>query len=163
VVSAVEPSRRVDGKTGQINVTISWLVPKPHTPFGWLAQKPLIYFEQAKQLILDEKRKLHTKTVQFKFHDIGRSILESAIGRGDRQLCDVIEEAWKNGAKFDLWDECFNPDIWRTAFEKFGLDLNKLAARKFEPDEILPWEHLGGPDKKYLLGHLEKAVKAIEN
>ncbi|GAI15137.1 unnamed protein product, partial [marine sediment metagenome] len=29
--------KQIDGKTGQINVTISWLVPKPHTPFGWLA------------------------------------------------------------------------------------------------------------------------------
>jgi radical SAM family uncharacterized protein len=155
--------KQIDGKTGQINVTISWLVPKPHTPFGWLAQKPKAYFEQAKQLILDEKRKLRAKMVQFKFHNIERSVLESAIGRGDRRLCNVIEQAWKNGAKFDLWDECFDPAIWQTAFEKFGLDLNELAARKFEQDEILPWEHLGGPDKKYLLGHLEKAMKEIEN
>jgi radical SAM family uncharacterized protein len=153
--------KKVDGKTAQINVTISWLVPKPHTPFGWLAQKSKTYFEQAKQLILDEKRKLRAKMVQFKFHDIERSVLESAIGRGDRRLANVIEQAWKNGAKFDLWDECFNPAIWQAAFEKFGLDLNKLAARKFEPDEILPWEHLGGPDKKYLLGHLDNAMRTI--
>jgi radical SAM family uncharacterized protein len=154
---------KVDGKTGQINVTISWLVPKPHTPFGWLAQKPKSYFKQAKQLILDEKRKLHTKTVQFKFHDIERSILESAIGRGDRRLCDVIEDAWKNGAKFDLWDECFDYTLWQRAFEKFGTDVEVAAQRQFAPDEILPWEHLGGPEKKYLLGHLEKAMKKIEN
>ena len=155
--------KKVDGKTGQINVTISWLVPKPHTPFGWLAQKPKSYFEQAKQLILNEKRKLHAKTVQFKFHDIERSILESAIGRGDRRLCNVIEEVWKNGAKFDLWDECFNPAIWRTAFEKFGFDLENLTQRQFSSDEILPWEHLGGPDKKYLLTHLDKTMKKAES
>jgi radical SAM family uncharacterized protein len=152
----------IDGKTGQINVTISWLVPKPHTPFGWLAQKPKSYFEQAKRLILDEKRKLNAKFLHFKFHDIERSVLESAIGRGDRRLCDVIEEAWQNGARFDLWDECFEPAIWRAAFEKFGFDLNELAARKFEPDEILPWEHLGGPDKKYLLSHLNEAMNKVE-
>jgi radical SAM family uncharacterized protein len=154
---------KVDGKTGQINVTISWLVPKPHTPFGWLAQKPKAYFEQAKQLILDEKRKLRAKMVQFKFHDIERSILESAIGRGDRRLCDVIEEAWKNGAKFDLWDECFNFAIWWATFEKFGFDLESLAQRQFGTDEILPWEHLGGPEKKYLLTHLNKAMKKAES
>ncbi len=154
---------KVDGRTGEINVTVSWLVPKPHTPFGWLAQKPKTYFEQAKQLILDEKRKLRAKMVQFKFHDIQRSVLESAIGRGDRRLADVIEEAWKNGAKFDLWDECFNPSIWQAAFEKFGFCLNELAERKFEPDEILPWEHLGGPDKKYLLNHLSKAIEKAKS
>jgi radical SAM family uncharacterized protein len=151
--------KKVDGKTGQINVTISWLVPKPHTPFGWLAQKPKAYFERAKQLILDEKRKLHAKTIQFKFHNIERSVLESAIGRGDRRLCNVIEQAWKDGAKFDLWDECFEPAIWQRAFEKFGLDLNELATRKFEPGENLPWEHLGGPDKKNLLIQLNKVEK----
>lgn len=154
---------KIDGRTGEINVTVSWLVPKPHTPFGWLGQKPLEYFERAKQLILDEKRRLRAKMVQFKFHDIRRSVLESAIGRGDRRLCDVIEEAWKNGAKFDLWDEHFNDAIWQGAFEKFGFCLNELAERKFEPDENLPWEHLAGPDKKYLLGHFNEAMSKVRS
>ena len=155
--------KQIDGKTGQINVTISWLVPKPHTPFGWLGQKPKTYFEQAKQLILDEKRKLRAKFLQFKFHDIERSILESAIGRGDRRLCNVIEAAWQGGARFDLWNECFNPTIWQAAFEKFGLDLESLAQKQFDTDEILPWEHLGGPDKKYLLTHLDEAMKETKS
>jgi radical SAM family uncharacterized protein len=150
--------KKVDNKTGQINITVSWLVPKPHTPFGWLAQKPLSYFEHAKRLILDEKRNLRAKFLQFKFHRIDRSILESTIGRGDRRLCDVIEQAWRDGAKFDLWDECFNYEIWQDAFEKSGMDIDALAQRQFTPDEILPWQHLGGPGKKYLLGHLEQAT-----
>ena len=163
--------KKVCGKTGQtlnrsgsgqINITISWLVPKPHTPLGWLAQKPKSYFEQAKQLILDEKRKLHAKFLQFKFHDISRSVLESAIGRGDRRLCEVIEAAWQNGARFDLWNECFNYELWQKAFNKFGMDIDTAAQRRFSPDEVLPWEHLGGPDKKYLLGHLEKAIKEVK-
>ncbi len=155
--------KKIDGKTANINIAISWLVPKPHTPFGWLGQKPREYFERAKQLILDEKKRLRARFLQFKFHDIDRSVLESAIGRGDRRLCDVIEAAWRAGAKFDLWDECFDFRIWRTAFEKFRLNIDELAQRHFEADEILPWEHLGGPDKKYLLGHFEKAMKEIEN
>ncbi len=155
--------KEVDGKTGQINITISWFVPKPHTPFGWLGQRPKTYFENARRLILDEKRKLRANFLHFKFHNINRSILESAFGRGDRRLCDVIEAAWQGGARFDLWDECFEPDIWQKAFEKFGLDLDELAQRQFDTDETLPWEHLGGPGKKYLLGHLDKAMKEIEN
>jgi radical SAM superfamily enzyme YgiQ (UPF0313 family) len=148
--------KKIDGKTGQINITISWLTPKPHTPFGWLGQKPKAYFEQAKQLILNEKRKLRAGFLQFKFHKIERSVLESAIGRGDRRLCDVIEEAWRNGARFDLWDECFDYALWQKAFEKFGMDVDTASQREFEREEILPWEHLGGPEKDYLLGHLEK-------
>jgi radical SAM family uncharacterized protein len=154
--------RKVDGRTGEINVTVSWLVPKPHTPFGWLGQKPIVYFEQARQLILDRKRELRAKFLHFKFHDINRSILESAIGRGGREFCDVIEAAWRNGARFDLWDECFNYTLWKTAFEKFGMDVENAAQRQFEHNEILPWEHLGGPEKNYLLKHLDEAMKQVD-
>jgi len=153
--------KRVDGKTGQINAAVSWFVPKPHTPFGLLGQKPKSYFEQAKKLIIEEKTKFRAKFLQFKFHHINRSILESAIGRGDRRLCDVIEAAWRAGAKFDLWDKCFDFEIWQKAFEKKGIDVDAAAQRQFEPDQILPWELLGGPEKEYLLGHLEDAKKKL--
>jgi len=155
--------KTVDSKTAQINATVSWFVPKPHTPFGWLGQKPLINFEQAKQLILDEKRKLGAKFLRFKFHDINRSVLESAIGRAGRQCADVIEAAWQSGARFDLWNECFDYGLWKKAFEKFGMDIETTAQNHFGTDEILPWEHLGGPDKKYLLTHLDSAMKIVKN
>jgi radical SAM family uncharacterized protein len=151
--------KKIDGRTGQINITVSWFVPKPHTPFGWLEQKSISYFEKAKELIIDEKKKLRAKFLQFKFHNIRCSVLESVIGRGDRRLGDVIEAAWRYGAKFDLWNECFDFEIWQKAFGKFSFDLHNLAQRQFDTDEILPWQHLGGPDKKYLLDHLEKAIK----
>ena len=149
--------KRVDGKAGQINITVSWFVPKPHTPFGWLGQRPRAYFEQAKGLILDEKKKLRARFLQFKFHDIRRSVLESAIGRADRRAGQVIETAWRSGARFDLWDECFEYELWADAFRQHGMDVERLAQRRFGPDELLPWEHLGGPAKKYLLGHLDRA------
>jgi len=154
--------KKVDGKTGQINIAVSWLVPKPHTPFAWLGQRDKSYFERAERLILDEKRKLRAKFLNFKFHDIGQSVLESAIGRGDRRLCDVIEFAWRSGAKFDLWNECFDYDLWQKSFEKFAMAIENTARRQFGPDEILPWEHLGGPNKKYLLTCLGKAMKESE-
>ena len=155
--------KRVDGKTGQINITVSWFVPKPHTPLAWLGQRPKSYFEQAKKLIIDKKLQLRAKFLQFKFHDLSRSILESAIGRGDRNLGAVIETAWRAGARFDLWDECFDYELWRKAFEQSGIDVEVAAQKQFDPEETLPWEHLGGPDKKYLLGHLEETKKEIEN
>ena len=154
--------RKIDGKTGNINITVSWFVPKPHTPFGWLEQKPKSYFENAKYLILNEKRKLGAKFLQFKFHEIESSVLESATGRGDRRLCDVIETAWRNGAKFDLWRECFNFEIWQKAFEQHGMNIETAAQKRFSTEEILPWEHLGGPDKKYLLKHFNDAMECIQ-
>jgi len=155
--------KNVDGKTAQINITISFFVPKPHTPLAWLEQKPSTYFENAKQLILDEKRNLNAKFLHFKFHDPNQSTLESAIGRGDRRFSDIIESAWQNGAKFDLWSESFDYQIWQKAFENCEMNIDTAAQRKFDLDEILPFEHLRGPEKSYLLDHLQKAKKKAES
>jgi radical SAM family uncharacterized protein len=153
--------RAVDGKTGNINITVSWFVPKPHTPLGWLPQRPREYFEQARRLILDEKNRLRAKSLQFKFHDIRQSILEAAMGRGDRRYADIIEAAWRHGARFDLWDECFDYTRWQEAFAECGTALEAAAQRGFAPDELLPWEHLGGPDKSYLLTHRDAALQMV--
>jgi radical SAM family uncharacterized protein len=150
--------RKIDNKTANVNVAVSWLVPKSHTPFGWLGQKDKNYFENAKSIILKQKRELKAKFLKFKFHNIETSILESCMGTADRRMCDVIETAWKNGAKFDLWTECFNYDIWKKAFAAHGLDPEVLAQRSYEADEILPWQHLGMPDKKSLVGHFKDAM-----
>ena len=151
--------KKIDNRTANINVAVSWLVPKPQTPLGWLGQKPEAYFEKTKQIILDEKFKLRAGFLQFKFHNIKCSILESAIGRGDRRLGKVIEEAWRNGARFDLWSEMFKYQIWEEAFAKYGMDINSQAEKSFAEDEILPWEHLGGPDKDYILDHYQQTMQ----
>ena len=148
----------VDGKFADITAAVSWLVPKAHTPFGWLGQKDRAYFENAKNVILSHKRELKLKYVKFNFHEIDRSILESAMGRGGRELCNVIETAWKNGAKFDLWDEGFDLKRWQEAFESAGLNLESEAQKSFTPDEDLPWSHLGGPDTAGLLKHYHHAM-----
>ena len=153
--------RKIAGKTAQINAAISWMVPKPHTPFGWLGQKPKAYFENAKKIILDQKRNMRAKFINFKFHDIDRSILEAVISRADRRFGDIIETAWQNGARFDLWNECFDYEIWKDAFAKFGADPQAIAAQSFAADDIVPWQHLGGPEKAYLLTHLNNAVKNV--
>lgn len=155
--------RRVDGKTGTINITVSWFVPKPHTPLAWFPQRPREYFEQARQIIIEEKMRLRAKFLQFKFHEISQSVLEAAMGRGDRRYADVIEAAWHRGARFDLWDDCFDYGVWRESAAQAGVDLEAAAQRCFTPDELLPWDHLGGPARDYLLTHHADAIKMVHS
>ncbi len=150
--------KEVDGRFADITAAISWLVPKAHTPFGWLGQKDRAYFENAKELILSRKRELKLRFVKFNFHECDRSILESAMGRGDRRLCNVVEAAWRNGAKFDLWSEGFDLKHWQGAFEAAGLNLEIEAQKSFTPDESLPWSHLGGPAEAGLLKHYHESM-----
>jgi len=88
-----------------------------------------------------------------------QSILEAAMGRGDRRYADIIETAWRRGARFDLWNDCFNYTIWRDAFAQAGVDLEAASHRHFAADEMLPWAHLGGPEQDYLLTHHDAAMK----
>lgn len=77
-------------------------------------------------------------------------------------MCSVIETAWQNGARFDLWDECFDYSIWQKAFEKFGFDLEVTAQTQLDTDQTPPWGHLAGPDKEYLLKLFAQAMEKIE-
>ena len=104
---------------------------------------------------------LHARSVQFRFHHINQSILESAVGRGDRRLSNVIEAAFRSGARFDLWDETFDYTIWQSAFATAGLDLESFARRSFDQSNYLPWQHLSSPEKEYLLSHLHETLKQI--
>ena len=153
--------KEVDGKFADITAAVSWLVPKAHTPFGWLGQKNRAYFENAMELILSRKRELKLRFVRFNFHEIDRSILESAMGRGGRELCQVIETAWRNGAKFDLWDEGFGLKRWQDAFAEAGLNLEAEAQKSYQPEQPLPWSHLGGPDVSGLLKHYHQSMEIV--
>jgi hypothetical protein len=73
----------------------------------------------------------------------------------------VVESAWRSGARFDLWDEIFNAPAWQAAFAAAGMDLDALAQRRFDPEEILPWDHLGGPAKAHLLTHYTDALQKL--
>ena len=151
--------RNFDNRAADVSAAVSWLVPKPHTPFGWIGQQSQEYFNNARTLILDRKHAINARFVRFKFHKIESSSVESAVARGDRRMADVIETAFKLGARFDLWSEGFDNDIWQKAFETHGIDPDAASRRSFDVDEILPWQHLGGPEKKHLIQHLEEALK----
>ena len=84
--------------------------------------------------------------------------LEAVLARGDRRLCAVLEDAWKNGCKLDGWTEHFNYNAWMAAFEKNGVDGRFYANRTRSYDEVMPWDHLDyGVTKQFLIRENQKA------
>ncbi len=81
--------------------------------------------------------------VKIQMHDPERSVLEGVFARGDRRLGAVIHEAWRRGARFDGWDETYDPTIWTAAYETTGIDPDWYAHRERSPEEVLPWDHIG--------------------
>ena len=123
----------------QIRISVSTFVPKPHTPFQWVAM------DSEKQLNLKHeilKAELRRKGVKLSWHETKTSLLEAAISRGDRRLGKVIYRAWQLGAVFDGWSEHFNHENWLRAFKEAGLKPEFYAQRQRSPDESLPWGHI---------------------
>lgn len=145
----------------RVNASVGWLVPKPYTPFQWAAQPRADYFHEARQRL---NRLLHERrsTVRIKTHSVERSVLEGVFARGDRRLADTIEHAYRHGARFDGWDECFDPRLWRDAFDATGIDPDWYAHRERSEREILPWTHLhGGAPDEYLHRQYEDVFTQI--
>jgi len=152
--------KEVDGKRGAINAAVSWLVPRPHTPMQWEAMREAEYFWSVRDRLNTLRRR---SPVQFKFHFIERSILEGVIARGDRRLADVIEAAWRAGARFDGWNEHFRYDLWEKAFADCGIDPGFYAHRARDPSELLPWDHIGGHHgRQTLLKERDRMLEALK-
>lgn len=131
--------REVDGQRGAISASVSWMVPKPHTPMQFCAMRKSDYFFEVRHRLKDLSRR---SPVNFRFHWIERSFLEVVLARGDRRVGKAIEAAWQNGARMDSWDECFDFEKWTTAFAQAGIDPDFYAHREIQPDELTPWSHI---------------------
>ena len=132
----------------RVHVATAFFVPKPHTPFQWEKQiTPEEYLRRCRLL----KDHFYSKSIEYNYHTPDISRLEAVTARGDRRLAPVLEEAAKNGAKMDGWDEYFNYQIWLDAFEKCGVDPNFYTVRGYGEDEILPWDTVDvGVTKRFL-------------
>jgi len=149
-----EARREVDGHAGAISASVSWLVPKPHTPMQWCAMPEADYFFAVRRRLRQLARR---SPVTFKFHRIERSILEAVIARGDRRVAETIEAAWRHGARLDAWDEHWNYDHWRAAFEQTGIDPAVYVHRAIPADAPLPWDHIAcHRGKDFLLGEYRR-------
>jgi len=139
----------------RIHVATAYFVPKPHTPFQWEKQiTPAEYLRRCKLL----KSHFYSKSITYDYHGPDLSRLEAIFARGDRRLGPVIEEAVKNGAKLDGWDEYFNYGIWFDALKNCGIDGDFYTVRGYGEDEILPWDTIDvGISKKFLLRERHQA------
>ena len=147
-----EPRRGV-----RITVSTSFFVPKPHTAFQWEAQISMEEYQRRVKLLRDNMR---GRSISYNWHDPDTSVLEAVFARGDRRVADVIEEAWRNGAKFDSWSEYFDFQRWQDAFASCGLSMDFYATRQRDKDEVLPWDMIStGVSKRFLWREREQCYQ----
>lgn len=149
--------RLLKGRGGaQVTVSVSTHVPKPHTPFQWCAMDPPQTVQQKQSVLREEAKRARIK---LKVHASQGSWLEGIFARGDRPLADVIESAYRAGARFDSWEECLRIDLWQQAFETHRIDTEAYLGT-LPVTGRLPWDHIHvGLADGFLAREYKKALR----
>lgn len=166
----IETGRQVSGTRDiRCTVSIGGFVPKPHTPFQWAGQTSADIVDDRLHKLRDKIKanRQFGKAIGMRYHDGRPGIIEGLLSRGDRRVGRVIEEAWRQGGKFDGWSEHFSYDRWVAASEVAlagePVDLDWYTTRERDYDEVLPWDHLdAGLDRDWLWEDWQDAIDETE-
>ncbi|MGI8722665.1 MAG: TIGR03960 family B12-binding radical SAM protein, partial [Geodermatophilaceae bacterium] len=166
----IKAGRAASGhKDIRCTVSIGGFVPKPHTPFQWAAQADHETIDRRLKLLrtaINSDRSVG-RAIGVRYHDGKPGIVEGLLSRGDRRIGAVIEQVWRDGGRFDGWNEHFSFDRWMAACEQVlpsdGLDVDWYTTRERTEHEVLPWDHLdSGLDKEWLWADWQDALSEQE-
>ena len=154
--AAVAPEQR-----GSIRVSISCalFVPKAQTPFQWDGQ---ISAEEALRRVGILRRSVRYRAVDVNWHDPQTSSIEAVMSRAGREAAVWVEAAWRRGARFDAWTECFNETAWREAAVEAGIDPQAIAQASYSSDRVMPWDHISTGVSTRFLARERKLAEAGE-
>lgn len=138
------------GKSGRITVSLTPLVPKPHTPLQWAPM---------------EDRKVLTAQIagiQAALRGVGGisvifeppkwSYVQALLARGDRRVADILERAVSG--RVDIY----------AAFRETPINPDFYVTRPRDEDELFPWDFIElGLDKKKLLARYRKIMAEARN
>lgn len=149
---------RKKGKAPSVSVSLSTFIPKPFTPFEFepQASEEEILSRQKHLIGYARDKKI---TISWSKYDV--SLLEAVLARADRRVGKAVYLAWKKGCFLDGWDEYFNFENWKSAFEECGLDMSFYANRQRGYDETAPWSHMNIlVDREFLIEENKRAHAA---
>ena len=139
---------------GQVTVSLSTFVPKPHTPFQWQRQ---IGVPEITGLHDFFRRRLKHPHISVKWHDARMSLLEGILSRSGEEAGALIEKAFRLGCRFDGWSDRFRFDLWEEALRQTGTD-PESSLRERSHSDVFPWERIkAGPSREFLLSEAGKA------
>ncbi|UCD57303.1 MAG: radical SAM protein, partial [Candidatus Hydrogenedentota bacterium] len=150
--------RKVRGRRFRINVSVSAFIPKPHTPFQW---ENVVDEEELRSKYSAITSSVRHRDVKINWREPVLCLLEALLSRGDRQVGNLIYNAWKAGAKFDGWSSELNTEAWTSTMLECGIDFGRVTNFIYSTEEALPWDHIeSGVSKSYLLEERERSRTA---
>ena len=127
------------GCKGRLTLSINPFIPKPFTPFQWMAMDNQKVVEKKLQYIKKALQK--NRRIEVLVESPKEAYIQGVLARGDRRLGAVIAAcAADRGSK-----------SFKSEMKAAGLDMDDMNYRERSFDEFLPWSHLDmGMQEGYL-------------
>ena len=135
------------GCKGRLTLSINPFIPKPFTPFQWMAMDHQKSVEKKLQYIKKSLQK--NRRIEVLVESPKEAYIQGVLARGDRRLGKVLAAcALDRGSK-----------SFKSEMKKAGLDMDNCNYRERNFDDYLPWSHLDmGLKDGYLEQEWQRAV-----
>ena len=135
------------GCKGRLTLSINPFIPKPFTPFQWMAMDHQKSVEKKLQYIKKSLQK--NRRIEVLVESPKEAYIQGVLARGDRRLGKVLAAcALDRGSK-----------SFRSEMKRAGLDMDNCNYRERKFDDYLPWSHLDmGLRDGYLEQEWQRAV-----
>ena len=135
------------GCKGRLTLSINPFIPKPFTPFQWMAMDNQKTVEKKLQYIKKALQK--NRRIEVLVESPKEAYIQGILARGDRRLGAVLAAcAADRGSK-----------SFKAEMKAAGLDMDEMNYRERSFDEFLPWSHLDmGMDDGYLEMEWKRSV-----
>ncbi len=137
-----------------VNLALSPFVPKAHTPFQWSRVLPP---EEAWERIRAVRRGARGVSVSWNSPRV--ALVEAVLGLGGAGIADLLEEAFRLGARFDAWTDRFDWGLWSGVLERRRHQWEHLL-RERDPREEPDWGFVDtGVSGDWLRSERERALE----
>ena len=134
-------------RMGDITISLNCYVPKPFTPFQWVAMAEIGDLKKKIAKIKHELKKVPNLRVHA---DIPRwAYIQALFSRGDRRVADILSLAHNDKGN------------WAHTLKAVSVNPDFYVLRERDLDEHLPWDFLDqGVQKSYLQMEFRRAMSA---
>lgn len=140
-------SSRIKKHIGEITVSLNSFVPKPFTPFQWVAMEDVPTLKKKIRLI--KKGLKNIPNVRVKADIPRQAYIQNLLSRGDRRVARILSLA------------CLNNGNWAKTLKETDLNHNFYVLRERSFDELLPWDFIDhGIKKTFLAREYKRALQA---
>ena len=135
------------GCKGRLTLSINPFIPKPFTPFQWMAMDHQKIVEKKLQYIKKSLQK--NRRIEVLVESPKEAYIQGVLARGDRRLGKVLA-----ACALDRGSKSFKSEMKRA-----GLDMDDCNYRERKFEDYLPWSHLDmGLRNGYLEQEWQRAV-----